>query len=364
MAPWTSPSKNCVPAALPTTNAPSSEFMSCWSATSAVSSRMSTSISAASRSGSLTAVEARIALSALVLIWIRVRGSAAVPWQRSETVNSPKVATVASVAPTFASIGPNRWSSVSSMKRVGPTLVWTMVVASLLAILRAIFFTCFLSWRGSKCALAGEMISAAATTPNTPRTRAGRTHPVCLLSMQILLLHFGRRLGADGSCGLTGTYQVRARRSIRIGRPPILFDERPARGVRMPGRVLIVTDVQEGFTRLGNMASPECTAAIPRIVRIVEPDAAAVIQKRRYSAFFDTELERVPKDLGPDEVHICGFCTDICVLHTTSDLRNRDYRVVVRRDGCETFSAPGHDHEEVNRWALSHIERILGARVS
>src|ERR671918_93480 len=411
MAPWTSPSKNCVPAALPTTNAPSSEFMSCWSATSAVSSRMSTSISAASRSGSLTAVEARIALSALVLIWIRVRGSAAVPWQRSETVNSPKVATVASVAPTFASIGPNRWSSVSSMKRVGPTLVWTMVVASLLAILRAIFFTCFLSWRGSKCALAGEMISAAATTPNTPRTRAGRTHPVCLLSMQILLLHFGRRLGADGSCGLTGTYQVRARRSIRIGRPPILFDERPARGVRMPGRVLIVTDVQEGFTRLGNMASPECTAAIPRIVWIVEeelaagtpviftkdshreddrefemfpshcivgtdehdlveelrrfePDAAAVIQKRRYSAFFDTELERVLKDLGPDEVHICGFCTDICVLHTTSDLRNRDYRVVVRRDGCETFSAPGHDHEEVNRWALSHIERILGARVS
>ena len=179
----------------------------------------------------------------------------------------------------------------------------------------------------------------------------------------------------------------------------------------MPGRVLIVTDVQEGFTRLGNMASPECAAAIPRIVWIVEeevaagtpvvftkdshreddrefemfpphcivgtdehdlveelrrfePDAAAVIQKRRYSAFFDTELERVLKDLGPDEVHICGFCTDICVLHTTSDLRNRDYRVVVRRDGCETFSAPGHDHEEVNRWALSHIERILGARVS
>ena len=179
----------------------------------------------------------------------------------------------------------------------------------------------------------------------------------------------------------------------------------------MPGRVLIVTDVQEGFTRLGNMASPECTAAIPRVVRLVEeelgagtpviftkdshvendaefrmfpphcivgtdehhlveelrgfePKAAAVIQKRRYSAFFDTELERVLKDLGPDEVHICGFCTDICVLHTTSDLRNRDYRAVVRRDGCETFSAPRHDHEEVNRWALSHIERILGARVS
>ncbi len=178
----------------------------------------------------------------------------------------------------------------------------------------------------------------------------------------------------------------------------------------MPGRVLIVTDVQEGFTRRGNLASPECTAAIPRIRRILdqemvagipviftkdshvendeefemfpphcivgtdehdlvaelrdlEPKAAAVIEKRRYSAFFETELEQVLKELRPDEVHICGFCTDICVLHTTSDLRSRDYGVVVRSEGCETFDAPGHDHREVNRWALSHIENILGAGV-
>ena len=179
----------------------------------------------------------------------------------------------------------------------------------------------------------------------------------------------------------------------------------------MSGRVLIVTDAQEGFTRRGNLASPECTAAIPRILRIVqeeladgtpviftkdshvendaefrmfpphcivgteehdlveelrglEPSAAAVINKRRYSAFFDTGLDQVLKDLRPDEVHICGFCTDICVLHTTSDLRNRDYEVVVQAEGCQTFDGPGHDHEEVNQWALSHIERILGARVA
>jgi nicotinamidase/pyrazinamidase len=175
--------------------------------------------------------------------------------------------------------------------------------------------------------------------------------------------------------------------------------------------VLIVTDAQEGFTRRGNLASPECTAAIPRILRIVqeeladgtpviftkdshvendaefrmfpphcivgteehdlveelrglEPSTAAVINKRRYSAFFDTGLDQVLKDLRPDEVHICGFCTDICVLHTTSDLRNRDYEVVVQAEGCQTFDGPGHDHEEVNQWALSHIERILGARVA
>jgi hypothetical protein len=37
--------------------------------------------------------------------------------------------------------------------------------------------------------------------------------------------------------------------------------------------------------------------------------------------------------------------------------------VIVHRDGVETFNAPGHDNEEVNRWALSHIENILGAKV-
>jgi nicotinamidase/pyrazinamidase len=98
-------------------------------------------------------------------------------------------------------------------------------------------------------------------------------------------------------------------------------------------------------------------------LRDVEPRAAAVIQKHRYSAFFQTDLHKVLEDLDPAEVHVCGFCTDICVLHTTADLRNRDYEVVVRAEGCETFDAPGHAHDEVNRWALSHIERILGARV-
>jgi len=178
----------------------------------------------------------------------------------------------------------------------------------------------------------------------------------------------------------------------------------------MPGRVLIVVDTQEGFTRQGNLASETCTAAVPRIAELVEkeladgtpivftkdshregdpefemfpphclvgttehelaeelrefePDAAAVIQKTRYSAFHRTELDQLLRELAPEEVHVAGLCTDICVLHTTADLRNRDYRVVVHRDAVETFDTPGHDHEEINRWALGHIEGILGAKV-
>ncbi len=60
---------------------------------------------------------------------------------------------------------------------------------------------------------------------------------------------------------------------------------------------------------------------------------------------------------------MAGLCTDICVLHTTSDLRNRDYPVTVLAEGCQTFDAPGHDHDEVNRWAFAHMKGILGATV-
>ncbi|HEV3474871.1 MAG TPA: isochorismatase family protein, partial [Actinomycetota bacterium] len=43
----------------------------------------------------------------------------------------------------------------------------------------------------------------------------------------------------------------------------------------MPGRVLIVVDTQEGFTRKGNLASDTCTAAVPRIAGLVERELAA-----------------------------------------------------------------------------------------
>lgn len=176
------------------------------------------------------------------------------------------------------------------------------------------------------------------------------------------------------------------------------------------GRALIVVDTQKGFTTMGNLASERTTAAVPTIRDIVEGerdagtsiiftkdshveddlefdmfpphcvigteeqelvpelqpferDAAAVIEKRRYSAFFETDLEQILAKLAPDEVHVIGVCTDICVLHTASDLRNRDYPVVIHKDGVETFDAPGHDGDEINRFALAHAERILGAKV-
>ena len=82
-----------------------------------------------------------------------------------------------------------------------------------------------------------------------------------------------------------------------------------------------------------------------------------VILKQRYSGFFNTDLEERLKRLAPDKLIVCGVCTDICVMHTIADARNRDYPVEVPSDCVATFS------EESHRFALDHIERILGGKV-
>ncbi len=79
------------------------------------------------------------------------------------------------------------------------------------------------------------------------------------------------------------------------------------------------------------------------------------LPKRRYSAFFDTTLEATLAELSPDKLIICGVCTDICVLHTAADARNRDYKVDIPTDCVASFDPQAHDN------ALAHMEKILGA---
>jgi nicotinamidase/pyrazinamidase len=81
------------------------------------------------------------------------------------------------------------------------------------------------------------------------------------------------------------------------------------------------------------------------------------VNKQRYSGFYNTDLDKQLRELNPEKIIICGVCTDICVLHTTADARNRDYTVEVPSDAVATFDSNAHV------WALQHMERILGAKL-
>ena len=94
---------------------------------------------------------------------------------------------------------------------------------------------------------------------------------------------------------------------------------------------------------------------IPELSQFVTDDN--VVPKNRYSGFFNTDLAQRLERLQPDKLVVCGVCTDICVLHTTSEARNRDYPVEVPANCVASFNHDAHD------WALQHLEKILGAKV-
>ena len=82
------------------------------------------------------------------------------------------------------------------------------------------------------------------------------------------------------------------------------------------------------------------------------------LRKKRYSGFFGTPLEQRLQVLQPDTLIVVGVCTDICVMHTVADARNRDYPVEVPRDCVASFDKRMHD------FAQEHMEKVLGAKIT
>ncbi len=108
------------------------------------------------------------------------------------------------------------------------------------------------------------------------------------------------------------------------------------------------------------MFPPHCIegTAEAEVIQELAKYQGEIIPKRRYSAFFDTSLEEKLNKLEPEKLIVCGVLTNICVLHTVADARNRDYEVEVPVDCVASFDEAAHS------FALEHIEKILGAKLT
>lgn len=82
-----------------------------------------------------------------------------------------------------------------------------------------------------------------------------------------------------------------------------------------------------------------------------------VIEKRRYSGFFETGLDGLLNRLGIEHVVVTGTVTNICVLVTAIEALMRGYRVTVPRRGVKALSEADGD------FALDQIERVFGGTV-
>ncbi|MDX6689930.1 MAG: biuret amidohydrolase [Solirubrobacteraceae bacterium] len=118
------------------------------------------------------------------------------------------------------------------------------------------------------------------------------------------------------------------------GIPPIFIQEVHKRTLVDFGREL---DGVEGVHALEGDETTELADGLdPR------PDEY-LIRKRRYSAFFATELELVLKSFGAETLVLVGALTDVCVHYTFADAHQRDYRCRVVTDCVGGSSQAAHD---------------------
>jgi nicotinamidase-related amidase len=69
-----------------------------------------------------------------------------------------------------------------------------------------------------------------------------------------------------------------------------------------------------------------------------------LIKKRRYSAFFGTELEIVLKAYKAETLLLVGGLTDVCVHYTAVDAHQHDYRFRVLTDCVGGSTQEAHDN--------------------
>jgi nicotinamidase-related amidase len=66
-----------------------------------------------------------------------------------------------------------------------------------------------------------------------------------------------------------------------------------------------------------------------------------VITKKRYSAFFGTELGQILRNLAPDRITLAGVNTHACIRTTAIDAYQRDIRVLIASE-CIDSNDPEH----------------------
>lgn len=86
-------------------------------------------------------------------------------------------------------------------------------------------------------------------------------------------------------------------------------------------------------------------------------DEDFVIPKRRYDAFFETDLDLTLRELGVTTLIAIGCDTNICVLHTLAGGYYRGYKSILVEDATFTFLVG------TQAQGIEHCQRCFGSHV-
>ena len=124
--------------------------------------------------------------------------------------------------------------------------------------------------------------------------------------------------------------------------------------------IIYICDNHEKDDKEFDMFPPHCidrTEGSEIIGELEVRNGDKSIKKRRYSAFYGTDLDLYLREKGVDEIYLVGVCTNICVLYTAADARNVGYKVNIYKEGVASFD------EEAHKFALKEAENTLGCKI-
>ena len=139
-----------------------------------------------------------------------------------------------------------------------------------------------------------------------------------------------------------------------------------ARAFRAHGQLVIwirqefATDLSDAFLEMrrhGIQVTISGTEGCKLLAELDYHPTDTVIVKKRYSAFFGTNLDELLKELCPDLLVIAGINTHACIRTTVIDAYQRDYEVVLATEGIASYD--DEHHEVTKRYLDGAIARLL-----
>lgn len=95
-----------------------------------------------------------------------------------------------------------------------------------------------------------------------------------------------------------------------------------------------------------------------QIIPELRPEAGEpVLEKRSYSAFFNTGLAELLRKLGVTRLILTGVVTNICIQNTAADAFYLGFEIIVPED-CTAAGGEAH------RASLEYMRQIYGARTA
>ncbi|MCL2061648.1 MAG: cysteine hydrolase [Firmicutes bacterium] len=120
---------------------------------------------------------------------------------------------------------------------------------------------------------------------------------------------------------------------------PVIYTVHITDGVFNPLEIAAFPHLKSAGMRAGTKGAEVVDALRPHADDII-------IRKRRFSAFYQTDLELILRSLrgrAVDTVIICGTVSNICCESTARDAFFRDFKVVFGADICSALNPSAHN---------------------